>query len=154
MHFFFAGINPDLQVLCQYESFITICLGELVCTIMLFCLFALQDLYFTKIIKMKSRCCCWLYYIIFQRFGDRGYLWCFNRYQTPIKSPAICFWVSVESVSFSNCRAFAIPPQCWTSNLLFWSLNTRFLSAPAAAWLTLGLGLRSRATRQGIPPSW
>lgn len=68
--------------------------------------------------------------------------------------PVICFWVSVEFVSFSSCRALAIPPQCWTSSLMSWSLNTRFLRAPAAAWLTSGLGLRSRVTRAGIPPSW
>lgn len=68
--------------------------------------------------------------------------------------PVICFWVSVESVSLSSCRAFAIPPQCWTSCLLSWSLNTRFLRAPAAAWFTPGWGLRRRATRKGIPPSW
>lgn len=68
--------------------------------------------------------------------------------------PVICFWVSVESVSFSSWRAFAIPPQRWTSSLLFWFLNTRFLRAPAATWHTWGLPLLSRATRVGMPPSW
>ena len=62
--------------------------------------------------------------------------------------------VSVESVSFSSCRALPIPPQSWTFSLLLLSLNTRFLRAPAAAWPTPGLGLRSRVTRRGIPPSW
>lgn len=66
--------------------------------------------------------------------------------------PVTCFWVSVESVSLSSCRALAIPPQSWTSILLYRCLNTRFLRAPAAAWFTAGLGLRSRDTRVGTPP--
>lgn len=65
--------------------------------------------------------------------------------------PVTCFWVSGECVSFSSCRALAMPPQCWTSILLYWCLKTRFLKAPAAARLTAGLGLRSRVTRAGIP---
>lgn len=44
----------------------------------------------------------------------RGYRW-FNILDI---LPVICFWVSVESVSFKSCKALAIPPQCWTSSLL------------------------------------
>ena len=89
---------------------------------------------------------------MFELKGTRGII--ISWVPVPIKKvlPVICFCVSVESDSFSSCRALAIPPQCWTSSLLSWSLNTRFLRAPAAAWLTPGLALRSRVTRAGIPP--
>lgn len=68
--------------------------------------------------------------------------------------PVSCFCTSAESVSLSRATASVMPPQLWISSLLLLFLKDRFRRAAEAVWLTLKLGLRSRATNRGIPFSF
>lgn len=68
--------------------------------------------------------------------------------------PVSCFCISTESVSWSNAAASVMPPLRCMASLALLLLKDRLRRAAEAVWLTWELGLRSRATRGGIPFSF